>query len=224
MVEKKIMTENVKKFLKEVSQKLIEYGMYKDEAKNLVEIHNNNMLLDMTKGIQYLHETIELITEAFTNVMESGPLAGEPCMGMKVKLIDVKLHEDAIHRGPAQVLPAVSDALKNAIHQAKPTLFEPVQIIRIDVPEELMGGALSQVQNRRGQILDMQSELGVAIVKAKLPVAETFGFEAVLKSATGGKGFYSLIDVVFEKIPEELRLPTIQKIRQRKGMSTDAGA
>jgi len=219
LAERKIPTENVKKFLKEISKKLNEYGMSKDEAKNLVEIHNNNILLDMTKGIQYLHETIELIIDAFTNVMNTGPLAGEPCMGMKIKLTDVKLHEDAIHRGPAQVLPAVSDALKSAIQHAKPTLFEPVQIIRIDVPEELVGSALSQVQNRRGQIIDMQNELGAAIVKAKMPVAEMFGFEAILKSATGGKGFYSLIDVMFEKLPEEIRLQTVQKIRERKGMT-----
>ena len=100
-------------------------------------------------------------------------------------------------------------------------MLEPVQTIRIDVPEELMGSALSQVQNRRGQVIDMQTELGAAIVKAKLPVAEMFGFEAALKSATAGKGFYSLIDVDFEKIPEDLRLPTIAKIRQRKGLSEE---
>ncbi len=219
MSEGKIKMQNVSKFLKEISKQLTEHGMGKDEAKNTVEIHNNNILLDMTKGVQYLHETIELITEAFGNVMNAGPLAGEPCTGIKVKLIDVKLHDDAIHRGPAQVLPAMSDALKEAMFRAKPTLFEPVQMIRIDVPEELMGSALSQVQNRRGQILDMQTELGAAIVKAKLPVAEMFGFEAMLKSATGGKGFYSLIDVTFERIPEELRLGVVQKIRERKGMT-----
>jgi translation elongation factor EF-G len=57
------------------------------------------------------------------------------------------------------------------------------------------------------------------MIQAKLPVAEMFGFEAALKSSTGGKGFYSLIDVHFEKIPEELKMPTIQKIRQRKGLA-----
>ena len=119
---------------------------------------------------------------------------------------------------PAQVLPAVSDALKGAMFKGKPTLLEPVQVIRIDTPEELMGAVMTQVQNRRGQILDMKTELGVTVVKAKLPVAEMFGFEAVLKSATAGKGFYSLIDVHFEKLPEELKMQTIQKIRQRKGL------
>jgi elongation factor 2 len=142
---------------------------------------------------------------------------------MKVILTDAKLHEDAIHRGPAQVLPAVSDAIKEAMFKAKPTLLEPMQIIRIDVPEELMGNAMNQVQTRRGQMLDVKTELGAAIIQAKMPVAEMFGFEASLKSATGGRGFYSLIDVIFEKIPEDLKLQTIQKIRERKGMSKEIG-
>jgi translation elongation factor EF-G len=81
---------------------------------------------------------------------------------------------------------------------------------------------MNQITNRRGQVMDMQNELGVAIITAKLPVAEMFGFEAALKSATGGKGFYSLIDVVFDKIPEDLRLNAIAKIRERKGLPKEA--
>jgi len=192
--------------------------MAKDEAKKVEEIHEKNILIDATKGIQYLNETMELVIDGFRRVMDAGPLAGEPCNALKIKLTDAKLHEDAIHRGPAQVLPAINDAIKEAIYRAKPTLLEPVQIIRIDVPEELLGAAMNLVQGRRGSILDTKMELGVANITAKLPVAEMFGFEAILKSGTGGKGFYSLVDVSFERIPEELKLQAILKIRERKGM------
>ena len=219
MNEGKITTENVKKNFKEVVNQLIEYGMGRDEAKRLVDIHNKNILIDNTKGVQYMHETIELITEAFTNTMNKGPQANEPCIGVKVLIDDVKLHEDAIHRGPAQVLPAVNDAVRTSMMRAKPTLLEPVHVIRIDVPEEIMGSAISQVQNKRGQVVNMETELGAAIITARMPVSEMFGFEAQLKSATGGKGFFSLIDVVFDKIPGELLQNTIQKIRQRKGLA-----
>jgi len=119
------------------------------------------------------------------------------------------------------VLPAVSDAIKEAVLRAKPTLLEPIQVIRIDVPEELMSNAMNQVQNRRGTVMDVKTELGAAILQCKLPVAEMFGFEGQLKSATGGKGFYSLIDVKFEKLPEDLKMATVQKIRERKGLSKD---
>ncbi|MBI4176247.1 MAG: elongation factor EF-2, partial [Candidatus Aenigmarchaeota archaeon] len=214
-----ISEENVQKYKKELVQKLVDAGMSRDEAKSLEDLHNRNAFLDVTKGIQYLNETMELVLDAFVRIAEGGPLSGEPVMGVKFNLSDAKLHEDAIHRGPAQVIPAVSDALRESILKAKPTLLEPVQTIRIDVPEEEMGNAMSQVQNRRGQIIDVKTELGAAIIQAKLPVAEMFGFESQLKSATGGRGFYSLIDVSFERIPEDLKLPTIQRIRERKGMT-----
>lgn len=222
LAEGKISEKNVKKYIKDIIPQLVEAGMSRDEAKKLEEIYNRNVFIDATKGIQYLNETIELVIDAFKQVMDSGPLAHEPCGALKVKITDAKLHEDAIHRGPAQVLPAVGDAIREAILRAKPILLEPVQVIRIDVPEEGMNGAMSQVQNRRGQILDTQLELGAANIQAKLPVAEMFGFEANLKSATGGKGFYSLIDVIFDKVPEELKAQVIAKIRERKGLNKDA--
>jgi elongation factor 2 len=223
IVEGKISEENVRKYIKELVPKLVDAGMSRDEAKKVYDIHNKCVLVDGTKGVQYLNETIELVIDAFRNVVDQGPLCNEPCSAMKVVLTDAKLHEDAIHRGPAQVLPAVSDAIKEAMFKAKPTLLEPIQIIRIDVPEELMGEAMNQVQTRRGQMLDVKTELGAAMIQAKMPVAEMFGFEAALKSATGGKGFYSLIDVVFEKIPEDLKMPVITKIRERKGLSKEVG-
>ena len=209
----KIPEKNILKYLKEAIPELVSAGMSRDEAKKIKDIHNKNILIDATKGIQYLNETIELVIDGFRKVTEGGPLSGEPCTGIKIKLTDAKLHEDAIHRGPAQVIPAVSDAVRQAIFNAKPTLLEPLQTIRIDVPEELLGEVMNLIQNRRGQVIDTQIELGVGIVQAKLPVAEMFGFEAQLKSATGGKGFYSLIDVAFEKIPEELKMQAIMKIR-----------
>lgn len=221
MATGKLEEKNVKKYLKELVPQLVEYGMGRDEAKSIEELHNRNALLDVTKGIQYLNETMELVIDAFDRVMDAGPLSSEPCSGIKIKLTDAKLHEDAIHRGPAQVLPAVSDAIKEAILSAKPTLLEPIQTIRIDVPEDVMGMAMNQVQNKRGQILDVKTELGAAIIQAKMPVVEMFGFEGQLKSATGGRGFYSLIDVSFEKIPEDLKIPTIQRIRERKGISKE---
>jgi elongation factor 2 len=220
-VSGEIPEENIRKNLKALVPTFIEKGLSRDEAKSIYEIHNRNIFMDFTKGVQYLHETIELVKDAFKNVMEKGPLSHEPCNKVIVKLTDAKLHEDAIHRGPAQVLPAVSDAIRNAFFKAKATLLEPIQTIRIDVPEELMGEAMNQVQNRRGQILDMKTELGATAIQAKMPVAEMFGFEAALKSATGGKGFYSLIDVTFERIPEELKMKTINQIRERKGLPKD---
>jgi elongation factor 2 len=97
-------------------------------------------------------------------------------------------------------------------------LLEPKQIIRIDVPSELLGEVIREVENRRGQILDMKEERGANIVIAKMPVSDMFGFDSSLKSATSGRGFYSLIETVFEKLPSDLRDSVIISIRKRKGL------
>jgi elongation factor 2 len=122
---------NAKKFKKEIARTLQDLGMSKTEAKGIVAIQGLNMLTDVTKGIQYLSETYELITQAFQEVMKSGPIASEPCQGMLIRLVDAKLHEDAIHRGPAQVIPAVRNGVYGAIMVAQPALLEPMQKVFI---------------------------------------------------------------------------------------------
>ena len=202
-----------------LQEKLVKLGMNVDEIKKLKLIHGKNMLLDQTKGVQYLNEIMEMVKEGFMNLMDEGPLAREPCVGLKVSLVDAELHEDPVHRGPGQIIPAVRYAIRTAILNSEPILLEPKQIIRVDVPSELMGGAIKEIQNRRGKILDMREEMGTTIIKAKIPVSEMFGFNSSLKSATGGKGFYSLIDVIFERLPKGLQDQTVLKIRKRKGLS-----
>lgn len=207
-----------KKKQPDIQKKLINLGMSAQNVRNIWLIYNKSMLIDATKGIQYLNEVEEMLKEAFRNVMDDGPQAREPCAGIKVVLFNAELHEDSIHRGPGQVIPAFRHAILSGIMQSNPTILEPKQIIRIDVPTEVMGGAIKEVQNRRGQILNMEEERGATIIKTKLPVAEMFGFNSNLKSSTGGKGFYSLIDVIFERIPKELQDKTIKNIRKRKGL------
>ncbi len=203
----------------QLQKKLSDLGMPVDEIKKLKLIYNKNMLLDQTKGVQYLNEVMEMLKEGFIKRMDEGPLSREPCVGLKMVLMDAELHEDPVHRGPGQVLPAIRYGIRTAMLRADPALLEPKQIIRIDTPTEVMGGAIKEVQNRRGKILDMRDERGATIIQAKIPVSEMFGFNSALKSATGGKGFYSLIDVIFEKLPTDLQDKTILKIRKRKGLS-----
>lgn len=199
-------------------KKLQELGMAKEDAKNVLLIYNHSMFLDSTKGIQYLNEAMELVKNAFYEAVDSGPLAKEPCSALIVKLTDADLHEDAVHRGPAQVIPAVRHAIFQCMLKAQATLLEPKQIVQIDTPQDYIGNVTAEVSNRRGEILNIEQEEHSAVITAKIPVAEMFGFESMLKSATAGKGFQSLIDVVFEKLPQDLREPVVLKIRERKGM------
>lgn len=219
MIEGEIPSDiDIKTKKVELFKKLSKFGMNYDEAKNVAAIYNKNVFLDLTKGVQFMNEVIEMVKDAFREVMDDGPLAREPCTRLKVKLVDAELHEDPVHRGPGQVMPAVRYAIRQGMLRAGVALLEPKQTIRIDVPTDLMGEAIREVENRRGQILDMKEERGASVITAKMPVSDMFGFDASLKSATSGRGFYSLIETVFEKLPTEMRDEVVKSIRKRKGL------
>ena len=192
--------------------------MSKEDAKSVLLITNHCMLLDNTKGIQYLNESMEDIKEAFKDVTENGPLSKEPCAALLVRIHDAELHEDAVHRGPAQIIPAIRYPIVQGMLKIGVTYLEPRQIIRIDTPQDYIGNVTGEINNRRGEILNIEQEEYSAIITAKIPTAEMFGFEGALKSATAGKGFQSLMDVTFEKIPNEIRDQVAMRIRERKGL------
>jgi elongation factor 2 len=197
---------------------LIKAGMDKDEAKNVKDIKGTNMLIDMTKGIQYLNETMELIIEGIHEALAGGPLADEPVQNLKMRLVDVKLHEDAIHRGPAQVIPAVRSAIKGGMLIAGDSLLEPVQKIQITVPMDQMGAATSQIQGRRGQVFDINSEGDTITVVGKAPVAELFGFAGDIRSATEGRAMWNTEFSGFELVPNNMVKEVVLAIRKRKGL------
>jgi elongation factor 2 len=199
--------------------KLVAAGWDNDTALSVKHIYNGNMFLDATRGIVQLNEAIELILEGFEQVMNEGPLAREPCFGIKVTLIDAKLHEDAIHRGPAQMYPGVREGIRLAMMGAGPVMFEPVQTHLIEAPVEFTGEMTKLVMNKRGQVIELTQEGNLSMVKARLPVGEMLGWSSDLRSATAGRGTSSLVDQSFEKLPAELQPRIIQQIVQRKGLT-----
>ena len=204
---------------KEEAQKFIEHGLEKEEARRVWDVYNKSLFINMTRGIQYLDEIKELIIEGFESALEEGPVANEIAMGMKFTLVDAKLHEDAVHRGPAQILPAIRNAIKGGMMMADPTLLEPVQKVFINTPTDYMGSVTKEILNRRGQIIDMPTEGDMVNVEAKVPVAEMFGFAGEIRSATQGRCLWSTENSGFERLPRELQDQIIRQIRERKGLS-----
>ena len=200
---------------------LEELGLEKEEAKGIVMYKNTNMLLDNTKGIQYLHETMELIKQAFEEAMVKGPLANEKVAGVKVKLVDAKLHEDTIHRGPAQVIPAVRDGIYGAMCEAGRTLMEPMTKVFISVPPDYMGGAVNEVNQRRGTILEMGQDGADSTVSAECPIADMFGFASEIRSSTQGRALWSTENSGFKQLPPELQKKVVTEIRTRKGLNPE---
>ena len=213
--------QNVKKYKKEVIKILQDLGMDKNVAKGVFGMHGMNLIIDVTKGIQHLFETRELIKEAFEEVMKSGPTASEPCQGMLIKLVDAKLHEDAIHRGPAQVIPAVRNAIYGSITISEPTILEPIQKVFISTPQELMGDASRELTQRRAEVKDMSTEEDMVNIDARAPVAEMFGFASAIRSATGGRVLWNTENMGFEPIPRQLQDEIVKQIRERKGLKPE---
>ena len=216
--EGEIPEGKIKKRKPEIEELLVKAGMDKEEARRIKDIKGGCVLVDSTRGIVHIGEIIELVIDAFEEIVKSGPIAREPCMKMKVKLTDCKLHEDSIHRGPAQIIPAMRQAMKGAIEHGGEEIYEPKQIIRIDAPSDYFGELTKIVSSKRGQLIETDQEGESMSMKAKLPVAEMIGFTNTLRSATEGRGSHSLIDQKFEPLPASLQVEVISRIRERKGI------
>ncbi len=196
-----------------------ECGWDTKQALQVKAIKDGNMFVDATRGIVYINEIMELVLDMFEDVMKKGPLAKEPCNGLRVTLTDCNLHEDAIHRGPAQMYPAVREGIRGAVMQAGPMMLEPLQIMRIEAPSEYTGEISKLVTSKRGQLLDMVQEADQVVVTAKLPVGELLGWSSDLRSGTEGRGSSSLVDQMFERLPYELQDKVRNGIIQRKGLT-----
>jgi elongation factor 2 len=209
----------VKKKSEIVTEVLSKHGWRSDEIRNVKDIYKGNILLDETRGEVHIGEVIEMVMEAFEMVIDQGPLAREPCGKIKVSLVDIRLHEDAIHRGPAQVYPAVREGIKESMKTAGPALLEPLQIHLIEMPDKFLSAVTKLVGSKRGQMLEVKQDGLNAEMKAKIPVGEMIGWSNDLRSSTEGRGVSSLMDQLFEKVPAGMQDEIIRRIRERKGLS-----
>jgi elongation factor 2 len=200
---------------------LQEAGLDKETSQEVEHIHGSNILIDDTKGIQHLNETMELVIEGLEEALDDGPLAAEPVQGSLLRLHDARLHEDAIHRGPAQVIPAVREAVHNALIDSEIRLLEPIQNVRIDVPNEHMGAASGEIQGRRGRVDDMYQEGDLMVVEGIAPVDEMIGFSSDIRSATEGRASWNTENAGFRVMADNLQPEKISEIRERKGMKQE---
>jgi elongation factor 2 len=212
---------NMKQDRKERANVLRGFGWDTDAARGVVTIVGPNILTDVTKGVQYMREVEDYVIEAFTEVVNEGPLMREPMRGLKVLIVDAMLHEDSVHRGPAQIIPAVRRAIQAAVLMAKPQVLEPILRLEVRVPQEFLGGCTKVIQGRRGRIISMESEEDIAVVKALLPVANSFGLAAEMRSETEGRAIWGTEFEKFDPVPKELQEQTILETRKRKGLKPE---
>jgi len=196
-----------------------EAGWSAKEARNVWALEEHkNILLDMTKGIQYLREVKETVNSGFRWAAKNGPLSDEPIRGIKVKLLDAKLHEDPVHRGPAQIMPAVKRAVWGSFLTAQPILSEPVYKIGVSVPQQFVGEVTGLITRKRGRVTASEQKGPITMIRGFLPVAETFGLSADMRSATSGHAFWQTQFDHWEKVPESIAMEVIAEIRKRRGL------
>jgi len=196
-----------------------QFGWDTDEARNVIAIEETNILVNMIKGRQYVEEVIDHVKSGFREAVHTCVLAKEPAYGLKVNLKDIQVHEDPVHRGPAQILPMTWRPIWACFLMSDPKLLEPILSFECKVPTDFVSAVLAIVQKRRGRVLDMPTEEDMMIVKAEMPVAESFGIADELRSATQGRAFWATQFSRWSPVPEQMILDTIKQIRERRGLS-----
>ena len=209
----------LKKRPEDIWKKLSELGISNEEARQYREIYKGNVFEDRTRGLVILGEVIDSVMDGWKMVIDGGPQAKEPVIKTKLVLHDAKLHVDNMHRGPAQIYPAMRTAMQQTMMQAGQCMLEPVQTQMVEAPTDFMGAVTQLIGGKRGILIDVQQEGIDVVIKAKIPVAEMIGWSSDLRSSTEGRGISSLMDQEFQKLPGELQINVIKKIRDRKGLS-----
>lgn len=208
-----------------------EYGFDVNEARKIwcfgPDTNGPNLVIDVTKGVQYLNEIKDSVVAGFQWASKEGVLCEENMRGIMFNIHDVTLHADAIHRGGGQVIPTARRCIYACQLTAEPRLYEPVYLVEIQCPENAVGGIYGVLNRRRGHVFEDSQVPGTPMfhVKAYLPVNESFGFTADLRSNTGGQAFPQCVFDHWNVLPgdplDETSKPfqIVLATRKRKGLS-----
>jgi len=205
------------------------YGYNVDEARKIwcfgPEGTGPNILIDATKGVQYLNEIKDSVVAGFQWATKEGVMCDENMRGVRFDIQDVTLHTDAIHRGGGQIIPTARRCLYACYLTAEPGILEPVYLVEIQCPQSACGGIYGVLNRKRGHVFEDSAVQGtpMQMVKAYLPVMESFGFTAELRAATSGQAFPQCVFDHWQVLPgdplDPLTKPgqVVLETRKRKG-------
>jgi elongation factor 2 len=185
-----------------------------------------NLLVDVTKAVQYLQEIKDSVEAAFQWATKEGVMTEENMRGLRLNIHDVTLHADAIHRGGGQIIPTARRVTYAGQLTAHPRFVEPIFLVEIQCPDDAVGGIYQCLSSRRGIVIGEEPISGTPLVnmKAYLPVSESFGFTQALRAATSGRAFPQCVfdhwDMLNADPTEEgsKAAELVAKIRKRKGL------
>jgi elongation factor 2 len=182
---------------------------------------NRNVLVDSSECSQHLQEAKASIITGFHWACRTGALCEEPLREVEAKLMKTQLDPDPNLREPSQITRAVSRAILGSFLTAKPALLEPIYKIEVTVQPRWFGTCTNIISRRRGKILSTEQKGLIAKITGHIPVAETFGLSAEMRSATSGYAFWQFAFDHWSKIPENLANGVITELRERRGLSKE---
>ena len=207
---------------KEMAKILREKGWPADEARSVAALDvSGNILIDETKGVQFIQESMDSIKSGFDDVLHSGPIAHESVRGVKFVLHHFVPHEDPAHRGLAQLMPATRRAMLGSILIADPVLLEPVLGIEIKCPQEQIGVVAGILSGKRGKLLNVEQKGVVSIIQGEVPASETFDLSEVMRGGTAGKAMWNTYFKTWQPVPQSIFKNLIVEIRKRKGLNPE---
>ena len=170
--------------------------------------------IDEVKGGNVPKEFIPSVQKGFEKAMKNGVLAGYPLDQLKVTLIDGSFHPVDSDQLSFEI--AAIQAFKNASEKAGPALMEPIMQMEVVTPEESMGDVIGDLNKRRGQIEGMEtSRTGARIVKAKVPLAETFGYVTALRTITSGRATSSMQFSHYAQVSSSIAKQVLTEVQGR---------
>jgi elongation factor 2 len=207
---------------KEMARILREKGWDADEARSVAAIDiSGNMLIDETKGVQFLHESMDSIRSGFDDVIRNGPIAHESVRGVKFVLHHFVPHEDPAHRGLAQLMPATRRSMLGSMLIADPVLLEPILGIEIKCPQDLIGQVSSVLSSKRGKLLNVEQKGIIAIMQGEIPASETFDLSEKMRGATAGKAMWTTFFKSWQAVPNSIFRSLVADVRKRKGLNPE---
>ncbi|MGA9151522.1 MAG: elongation factor EF-2 [Candidatus Nitrosopolaris sp.] len=207
---------------KEMAKILREKGWSADEARNVAALDvSGNILLDETKGVQFIQESMDSIKSGFEDVLYSGPIAHETVRGVKFVLHHFVPHEDPAHRGLAQLMPATRRSMLGSMLIADPVLLEPILGIEIKCPQEQIGTVAGILSGKRGKLLNVEQKGLISIILGEVPASETFDLSEVMRGGTAGKALWSTYFKTWQAVPQSIFRTLVGETRKRKGLNPE---
>lgn len=207
---------------KEMAKILRAKGWEADQAKKVAAVDPlGNLLVDETKGVQFIQESMDSIRSGFDDVVHEGPLARETVRGIKFVLHHFVPHEDPAHRGLAQLMPATRRAMLGCMLIADPILLEPILGIEIKCPQEQIGTVAGILSGKRGKLLNVDQKGVISIIQGEVPASETFDLSEIMRGGTAGKALWNTYFKTWQPVPQSLIKSIIADIRKRKGLNPE---